>query len=607
MRVRFWGTRGSLPVSITADDIKGKIVEALLAAAGRNLSSRADVESFVERDLPFAISHTYGGNSSCVELDLGTEDHVLCDLGTGARSFGLNVLARKGLRTPCTFHVFISHLHWDHIMGFPFFGPAYVPGTHIRIHGCHDVLESAFRLQQAPPCFPVEFSQLAADIEFLKLAPGRAHEISGVRVTPAPQMHSGDSYGYRFETDGKVIVYTTDSEHKLENRAQTERFVQFFQGADLVVFDAMYSLADAISVKADWGHSSNIIGVELCQMARVRHLVLFHHEPAYDDATIEGVLREIFPIESYDKKLSLSYLRYELGKPRYEPDECRQLRLTYGRPFRIWLRLNKEQPIEEEVYLGDLPIMLGGGEFIINGAERVVVSQLHRSPGIDYFEDRELRRHAGVFYLWALGVAAVISGDFSGWNLGFAVGGWGGMFLGAIIITIMYLGLTYSIAEMSPALPHTGGAYSFARTAFGPWGGFITGVAENIEYVLTPAVIALLAAFPVLIVAEGVVAPIELLSTVGNVLSYARIMALGVASVMLAVVANRMVGAIGSVAVGVVFALLFHLVNFAIALFSPTIHALRLHYVEFFGTFYSPGGTRYQPLGHWSPPAARTA
>ena len=97
------------------------------------------------------------------------------------------------------------------------------------------------------------------------------------------------------------------------------------------------------------------------------------------DEGLEGVLREIFPIESYDKKLSLGYLRYELGKPRYEPDECRQLRLTYGRPFRIWLRLNKEQPIEEEVYLGDLPIMLGGGEFIINGAERVVVSQLHRS------------------------------------------------------------------------------------------------------------------------------------------------------------------------------------------------------------------------------------
>ncbi len=116
----------------------------------------------------------------------------------------------------------------------------------------------------------------------------------------------------------------------------------------------------------------------------------------------------------------------------------------------------------------------------------------------------------------------------------------------------------------------------------------------------TPAVIGLLVAFPVLIILEGVVAPIELLSTIGNILSYARIMALGVASVMLAVVANRMVGAIGSVAVGIVFALLFHLVNFAIALFSPTIHALRLHYVEFFGKFYSPGGVRYAPFGHWT-------
>jgi ethanolamine permease len=113
----------------------------------------------------------------------------------------------------------------------------------------------------------------------------------------------------------------------------------------------------------------------------------------------------------------------------------------------------------------------------------------YTAAGLGYFEDRELRRHAGVFYLWALGVAAVISGDFSGWNLGIGVGGWGGMFLGALIITVMYLGLTYSIAEMSPALPHTGGAYSFARTAFGPWGGFITGMAENVEYVLTPAVI----------------------------------------------------------------------------------------------------------------------
>lgn len=105
-----------------------------------------------------------------------------------------------------------------------------------------------------------------------------------------------------------------------------------------------------------------------------------------------------------------------------------------------------------------------------------------------YFARRGLRRYAGVWSLWALGVGAVISGHFSGWNLGLAHG-WGSMFLATIVIAVMYLGLTFSLAEMSPALPHTGGAYSFARTAMGPWGGFLTGLAENVEYVLTPAVI----------------------------------------------------------------------------------------------------------------------
>ena len=107
----------------------------------------------------------------------------------------------------------------------------------------------------------------------------------------------------------------------------------------------------------------------------------------------------------------------------------------------------------------------------------------------DYFAKRGLRRHARVWSLWALGVGAVISGHFSGWNLGLAAGGFGGMVIATVLITIMYLGLCFCIAEMSPALPHTGGAYSFSRTAMGPWGGFVTGLAENLEFVLTPAVI----------------------------------------------------------------------------------------------------------------------
>jgi ethanolamine permease len=127
-------------------------------------------------------------------------------------------------------------------------------------------------------------------------------------------------------------------------------------------------------------------------------------------------------------------------------------------------------------------------------ADRKVGSVTYTNVDQGYFEQRGLKRHAGVWSLWALGVAAVISGDFSGWNFGLDVGGFGGLLLATVVITIMYFGLCYSIAEMSPALPHTGGAYSFSRSAMGPWGGFVTGLAENIEYVVTTAVVGTFAA-----------------------------------------------------------------------------------------------------------------
>jgi ethanolamine permease len=120
---------------------------------------------------------------------------------------------------------------------------------------------------------------------------------------------------------------------------------------------------------------------------------------------------------------------------------------------------------------------------------RKVGSVSYQEATADYFGRRRLRRHAAFWSLWSLGVAAVISGDFYGWNLGLDAGGFGGLLLATVLITVMYYGLCFSIAEMSPALPHTGGAYSFARSALGPWGGFITGLAENMEYVITPAVV----------------------------------------------------------------------------------------------------------------------
>ena len=124
-----------------------------------------------------------------------------------------------------------------------------------------------------------------------------------------------------------------------------------------------------------------------------------------------------------------------------------------------------------------------------DAVSRRVGSVEYRFVDSGYFKSRGLRRYAGLWSLWALGVGAVISGDFFGWNFGLAVGGFGGLAIATVVVAVMYLGLCYSIAEMLPAMPHSGGAYSFARTAMGPWGGFITGLAECIEYIFTPAVI----------------------------------------------------------------------------------------------------------------------
>ena len=289
--VVFWGTRGAIPVAPTHRDIREKIVAALIAANGKSFKTRAALDEFVDK-LPFAVNGTFGGNSSCVEIVGDGPAHFICDMGSGARPLGQAKIARFGVPNPQTYHIFISHLHWDHLMGFPYFAPIYIPGNRIVIHGCHPQLENAIRLQMRAPNFPVDYTQAGAAIEFDLMTPGSTKYIAGINVTPKRQRHAGDSYGYRFESLDRTVVYSTNSEHKLDNKAEHDEFVAFFAKADLVIFDAMYSLAEAVSVKADWGHSSNVVGVELCQAAAARRLALFHHEPSHDDKQLSRLVAE---------------------------------------------------------------------------------------------------------------------------------------------------------------------------------------------------------------------------------------------------------------------------------------------------------------------------
>ena len=293
-RVRFWGTRGSLPVALTAAGVRRQDRHARCAARGPHVRvGRATSSAYVD-GLAFAVAGTYGGHTSCVEIETGGPDYVLCDLGSGVRPFGQAALARHGRQSPQTY----PHLHVPRALG-PHHGPAVLrAGLHSGQPGPHLRQPPGARGGAAPPAgrsrrFRWTSRSCARDIEFVHLEPGRPprrrrHDGHAPCCSATPAIPTATaSSRERPDASSTRPIPSTSS----RDPAETERFVEFFRDADLVIFDAMYSLAEAISVKADWGHSSNVVGVELCQLAGARHLCLFHHEPAFDDAAIDARAR----------------------------------------------------------------------------------------------------------------------------------------------------------------------------------------------------------------------------------------------------------------------------------------------------------------------------
>jgi phosphoribosyl 1,2-cyclic phosphodiesterase len=297
MRVRFWGTRGSLPVAQKAGPVQAKIARALMAAGGRTFADEAEAAAFASKNLDFATYGSYGGATSCVEIEGGDDAFLVCDMGSGLRDFGIDSHRRCAAGHARTWHMFLSHMHWDHIMGFPFFGPAFDPAATLIVHCGHPDAEEALRRQQEEISFPVPFDWLGAKIEFVVHGLAEPFDAAGVTVTLIRQHHSHDSYGFHFERDGRSVIYSTDSEHKLDNMESEAAFEAFFAGADLVICDTMYSLGDSVSLKQDWGHSSNIVAVDLCHGAGAKRLALFHHEPTYTDEDISRMHAETIRYE----------------------------------------------------------------------------------------------------------------------------------------------------------------------------------------------------------------------------------------------------------------------------------------------------------------------
>ncbi|GAB4536701.1 MAG: MBL fold metallo-hydrolase [Anaerolineae bacterium] len=289
MKVKFWGMRGSIPTPASPSVIEEKIRRALQGAAGVDLSSKEAIERYLQR-LPPEVRHTVGGNTACVEVRAGHQLLIL-DAGSGLRLLGYELMKTEFGKGQGVADFLISHTHWDHIQGLPFFGPGFVAGNRLTFHSPHTHLEEAFAGQQSAIYFPVPLSYLSADITFHHIPAGTWTQIGDLRVYPLRMAHPGENYGYRIEYEEASLVYASDAEYKNMDRESTQDYVNFFRDADLLIFDAQYSLNDALD-KADWGHSSPVMGAELAYRAGVRRLALFHHDPTSDDQTIYAGLKQ---------------------------------------------------------------------------------------------------------------------------------------------------------------------------------------------------------------------------------------------------------------------------------------------------------------------------
>jgi len=235
-----------------------------------------------------------GGNTSCVEVTSQGERLIL-DAGTGLRALG-EVMMREGAPRKAT--LFFSHLHWDHVQGFPFFTPGYVPTTELALYGPGpegDVaLAAALARQMEPPNFPVPLSTMRARMAFHAALHGRTVEVGPFKVTPFDSPHPQGCLAYRVEADGHSFVYATDMEISLATlRGQQARWME---GADALCLDAQYTPDEYNGArgvpKKGWGHSTMVDAAQVARAVNARRLFLFHHDPAHNDEQVEGMAEE---------------------------------------------------------------------------------------------------------------------------------------------------------------------------------------------------------------------------------------------------------------------------------------------------------------------------
>lgn len=307
MKIRFWGVRGSLPSPLSEEQLLSKISAIVQRITPNDIKDSDSRERFIH-SLPSYIAETTGGNTACVELTGKDGTEYILDAGSGMRLLGKH-LAKNGNGI---YHIFLSHLHWDHIQGLPFFDPIYNPNTEIHFYFPGDNLKDHLSEQMRAPFFPAPLSSCTQKMYFHDISDSTSFSCGDIEICWRRMNHPGGSYSYSFTENGHKFIYATDTELRKEDLAKDAPDIPFFKNAEVLVMDAQYTVDEAF-VKENWGHSSFNNTVDFSVARNVKNLYLFHHDPTYTDKKLDGILSSArWYVENIGKKRELNvYLAKE--------------------------------------------------------------------------------------------------------------------------------------------------------------------------------------------------------------------------------------------------------------------------------------------------------
>ena len=285
MDIKLWGVRGSCPRPLGNEEYSQRIGNILEYAVNKlkeepNLSAKE-----IHNSLSQQHGSLMGGNTTCVEVSFENEQLII-DLGTGSRELGYDILKKNPANEKKELHILITHTHWDHVQGWPFFAPAYSPNYIIHFYSSLRNLEKRFLYQQNPWFFPLRFKEMLSKRVFHYIKPSTDFKIDSFFINTRRLIHPGSCTSYNIRTHAKNFIFATDTEFfPLNNLGFIKNFNDYFQDADLLVMDGQYSIVDAVN-RFGWGHTAMLTAIDCAMNWKIKHMVLTHHEPGYNEEKV---------------------------------------------------------------------------------------------------------------------------------------------------------------------------------------------------------------------------------------------------------------------------------------------------------------------------------